>query len=152
MANNQTHVKAVTNEGNTFHVQHTSTDSPILPAANLAQLAELDPSLVDFVVEETKKEAAHRRKQESRINAFVFAERISGVVIGALLAFFVFGFGAYLILQGHDAAGLGLCGGGLVSIVALFVNRQNNLAEQAKQPQTPAKRPRTTKAKKIAGS
>jgi uncharacterized membrane protein len=151
MANNQTNVKAINSDGGTFHVQHTSTDSPILPAANLAQLYDLDPKLVTFVVEETEKEAAHRRKQESRINTFIFSEKLIGVVVGALLAFFVFGLGGYLILRGHDVAGVSICGAGLVSIVALFVNRQNNQTQQVVKtnPTPPARKPRASKPKKL---
>jgi len=155
MANNQTNVKAINSDGGTFHVQHTSTDSPILPAANLAQLHELNPDLVTFVVEETAKEAAHRRKQESRINTFIFSEKLIGVIVGALLAFFVFGLGGYLILHDHDTAGVAICGAGLVSLVALFVNRQNNQTEQITKvnSSTAAKKPpRTTKPKKLPNS
>jgi hypothetical protein len=151
MANNQTNVKAINQDGQTFHVQHTSTDSPILPAANLAQLHELDPSLVTFVVEQTAKEAEHRRKQESRINTFIFTEKLAGVLMGALITFFVFGIGGYLILKGHDTAGVGICGAGLVSIVALFVNRQNNQTRQitSVNPGPPARKPRAAKPKKL---
>ena len=74
---------------------------------------------------------------------------MSGVLIGGFLAFFVFGLGGYLILQGHDAAGLGICGAGLVSIVALFVNRQNNATEQAKaKAKPPITKPRPARTKK----
>lgn len=148
MANNQTNLRAVNPDGQTFHVQHTSTDSPILPAANLLQLHQIDPSLVDFVVAETGKEAAHRRKQDARINTFIFCEKLSGVLIGGALAFFVFALGGYLILHGHDTAGVTICGAGLVSIVALFVNRQNNMTEQTKTKTEPARKPRTTRTKK----
>lgn len=146
MGNNQTNVKAIRPDGEMLHVQHTSTDSPILPAASLAQLKEIDPSLVNFVVDETAKEAAHRRKQESRINVFILVEKLSGVLIGGLLAFFVFGLGGYLILKGHDTAGVAICGAGLAAIVALFVNRQNNLTEQATN--SPRRAPKNTREPK----
>lgn len=152
MGNNQTNVKKVDADGGQFHVQHTTTDSPILPAANLAQLNEIDPALVRFVVDQTEKEAEHRRKQESRINTFIFAEKLTGVIIAALLTFFVFGLGGYLIFNDHDVAGVTICGAGLASIVALFVNRQNNVTEQvakaAAAASAPGRKPRTPAAKK----
>jgi len=144
MANNQTNVRKIDPDGGTFHVQHTSTDSPILPAANLAQLNEIDPALVTFVVEQTAKEAEHRRNQERRINTFIFTEKLIGVIVAALLAFFVFGLGAYLISTNHDVAGVTICGAGLVSIVALFVNRQNNQTEQVTKMASTAQ-PRKTR-------
>lgn len=149
MGNSQTNLQAANSDGRTFTVQHTSTDSPILPAANLAQLKEIDPSLIDFVKDETAKEAASRRKNDALINWFIFIEKISGVLVGGLIAAFVFSIGGYLVLQGHDAAGVGICGAGLVSIVALFVNRQNNLSKKESPAVTPTnpKRPRQSKAK-----
>lgn len=130
MANNQTRIQAVNPDGQTLHVQHTSSDSPILPVASLAQLKEIDPELVNFVVEETAKEASHRRQQNSRINTFIFVEKLSGVVAGLILALAVFFLGGYLIMNGHDTAGTTLCTVNLVAIVALFVNRQNNLTDK----------------------
>jgi hypothetical protein len=103
---------------------------------------------VDFVRDETKKEAAHRRKQESRINTFIFAEKLTGVLLGAFIAIFVFGLGGFLIYKGHDVAGVGICGAGLVSIVTLFVNRQNNASQQVIAKSAPTRKPRPPKTPK----
>lgn len=102
---NRTLLRTVSNEGGTLDLQHTSTDSPILPAGNLEQLNQIDPSLVAFVVEQTKLEAEHRRRIQKRTNLYVFTERISGVVAVALVALFGLGAGAYAIVSGHYVAG-----------------------------------------------
>lgn len=56
----------VTSDG--FDLQHTTTDSLILPAANLEQLQKIDPSLVAFVIDQTKQEAEFRRSETKRTN------------------------------------------------------------------------------------
>lgn len=149
MGNSHTNLQGANSDGRTFTVQHTSTDSPILPAANLAQLKEIDPTLIDFVKDETAMEAASRRRNDALINWFIFIEKISGVLVGGVIAAFVFSIGGYLVLRGHDIAGVGICGAGLVSIVALFVNRQNNLnkKEAPTTSSAPPKRTRQSKAK-----
>ena len=121
---NRTEIQARNREGEELSVQHTSTDSPILPALNLRELQAIDPNLVPFVIEQTALEADFRRKESKRVNTLIFTERISGVVFGAIIALVVVGLGAYLILQGHDWAGVTLCGGTLATIVGIFVTKK----------------------------
>jgi hypothetical protein len=146
MANNQTSLQATDKDGQTVSVHHTQTDSPILPAANLLALAEIRPDLVDFVLDQTKTEADHRRKSQSLRDTFIFIERISGVVAGAIIALFVFALGGYLVLQGHDWAGVAICGTTLVGIVSLFVSRQWSARTPGQAPEKPVKRPPAKKA------
>ena len=63
---NHTVVQAGNKEGEHLSVQHTSTDSPILPAANIRELQSIDPTLVPFVIEQTAKEADFRRNESKR--------------------------------------------------------------------------------------
>ncbi len=121
---NQTVVQAGNKEGEHLSVQHTSTDSPILPAVNLRELQAIDPKLVPFVIEQTALEAEFRRKESKRVNTLIFTERISGVVFGAIIAIVVFTFGFIAILRGHDWAGVTLCGVALASIVGIFVTKK----------------------------
>jgi hypothetical protein len=146
MANNQTSLQATDKDGQTVSVQHTQTDSPILPAANLKALAEIRPDLIDYVLDQTGTEADHRRKSQKRVETFVFIERISGVVAGAVIALFVFALGGYLILKDHDWAGVAICGTTLVSIVGLFVSRQWSARASAQAPEKPARRTQSKKA------
>lgn len=96
MANNHTNLQATNSEGHTVSLQHTQTDSPILPAANLAELQRIDPNLVPFVIEQTRLEADARRRSNTQLNWFIFIERISGVVLAAVIALFVFAIAGYL--------------------------------------------------------
>lgn len=137
---NHTQLRAVNNDGETVDVQHTSTDSPILPAANLEQLYRIDPSLVQFVVEQTKQEAEHRRAMQKKTNFYIFTERISGVVAGAVVAIFGLGAGAVAIIKGHDWAGAVLCGVTLVTIVSVLVTKKHNQKED--NPKPPVRRTR----------
>jgi hypothetical protein len=146
MANNQTSLQATDKDGQTVSVQHTQTDSPILPAANLKALADIRPDLIDFVLDQTRTEADHRRKSQGRVEGFVFVERISGVVAGAIIALFVFALGGYLVLQGHDWAGVAICGTTLVGIVSLFVSRQWSARAPTQIPEKPTKRTTSKKA------
>lgn len=121
---NQTVVRAGNKEGEHLSVQHTSTDSPLLPAANIRELQSIDPTLVPFVIEQTALEASFRRDETKRVNTLVFIERISGVVFGAIIAIVVFTFGFFAIMNGHDTAGVTLCGVALASIVSIFVTKK----------------------------
>jgi hypothetical protein len=46
MANKHTNLQAVDSQGQHVSLNHTSTDSPLLPVANLQQLQAIDPKLV----------------------------------------------------------------------------------------------------------
>lgn len=142
MGNQQTNVTARNEKGEHVALQHTQTDSPILPAANLEHLKQIDPSLVPFVVQQTELEATFRRTENKRTNTFVFIERVSGVVVGALVAIFGLVVSAYVIVQGHDWAGVGIGGATLVTIVTVLVTRNKNEEEKPSPKQTPKRPPR----------
>lgn len=135
-----TSVQARHNDGHQVSLQHTSTDSPILPAENLKVLFDLSPSLVEFVVEQTKLEATHRRKEESKVNWFVFLERVSGIVAGTFVAISGLGIAAYLVVNGHDWAGVTLGTVELALIVSILVARKldnDNLTQKVIPPKKP---------------
>ena len=121
MSNGHTKVQATNPDGRQLSVSHTTSDSPILPAVNLQQLQQIDPSLVKWVVDQTQIEATHRRKESTSINRFIFAERISGVIAGALVSIIGLVISGYLVLQGHDWAGVALGGATLITIVTVLV-------------------------------
>ena len=144
-ANNHTSVQAHRNDGHQVNVQHTSTDSPILPAENLRQLATIDPALVQWVVKQTELESAHRRSQEAKINWFILIERLSGVIAGTFVAVFGLATGGYLINIGHDWAGVGISGVGLATIVSVLVaRRQPAKQEEEPLPNKPPKKVRSS--------
>ena len=62
-------------------LHQSETDSPALPVAQLEKLHDFRPDIVDWVKDQTQIEAEHRRSQNSRINMFVFIERILGQIV-----------------------------------------------------------------------
>ena len=120
MGNEHTNLQATDDEGRKLSVQQT-TDSPILPAANLQQLHAIDPTLVKWVVDQTEKEANYRRTQDGRVNWFIFIERISGVVAGLIVSITGLGLAAYVAIQGHEIAASIIGGSTLATIVTVIV-------------------------------
>jgi len=100
--------------------------------------------LVTWVVKETEIEATHRRTETSKINTFIFIERMSGVIAGALVAIFGLGASAYLVLQGHDVAGASLGGVTLASIVAVLVSHNKKSDTESKNSE-PVRKPNRRK-------
>lgn len=123
MSNEHINLHSVDRDGKSVSLNHTSTDSPILPAAQLLQLKEIDPTLVNWVVEQTEIEATSRRSQEKRVDWFIFAERMSGVLMGGVVALGGLAISAYVIVNGHDWAGVGIGGATLATIVVAFITK-----------------------------
>ncbi len=142
MANSNTDLRATQPNGQELSVRHTTTDSPLLPAANLQQLYQIDPSLVKWVVDQTELEANHRRAETKRVNGFVFAERISGVIAGALVAIVGLLVAAYLAINGHDWVAAGIGGATLVAIVAVLVTKKHPNEDPNKPPSKNTRRKR----------
>ena len=134
MTNKHTNLQASDASGHKLSVSETTTDSPILPVANLQQLQQLDPKLVMWVVDQTQIESNFRRSEQKRINTFVFLERISGVIVGALVAVAGLAVAGYVALQGHDWVAVGIGGATLVAIVAVLVTRRHPRQEEPKKP------------------
>ena len=135
MSNAHTNARVTNPDGGELSVSHTTTDSPILPAANLKQLQEIDPSLVPWVVKQTETEANHRRAQTQRINTFVFIERIAGVIIGGFVAIAGLGISAYVAIQGHDVTASIIGGTTLVGMVVAIVTKKGGANNQKPPPQ-----------------
>ena len=143
---NHTQVKAVSNQGDQFQLQHTSTDSPILPVESMRELMAINPKLVDFVVEETRKEAAYRRSEQKKVDWFIFIERIAAIGAPVLVAIVGLVLSAAVIYYGHDWAGVAIGGASLGTIVTIIAKAGN------KQPDNPAKPPnkQTTRTRQRA--
>lgn len=136
----QTNLHARDGTGRALDVQHTTTDSPLLPAENLARLQEIDPALVKWVVDQTEIEANYRRKQDARINWFILIERLSSVLVGGFVAVFGLGAAAYVALQGHDWVAVGIGGSTLAAIVAVLVTKQRSMREENEADERPQKK------------
>ena len=129
MSNKHTNLQASDPSGHRLSVSETTTDSPILPAANLQQLQQIDPSLVQWVVKQTESESIFRRTETRRVNTFIFLERISGVIVGAAVAIAGLTVAAYVAIQGHEIAASVIGGATLVAIVTVIVTRKSDRPE-----------------------
>jgi hypothetical protein len=95
--------------------------------------------LVDWVKEQTEAEAEYRRARETRVDKFVLAERIGGLVLGAAVALFGLGIAAYVGLNGQPQVAMVLGGGTLVSIVAVLVTGRHPKRPPTQAPEEPSR-------------
>ena len=123
-----TQVKAQNDKGSVQLTQH-ETDSPILPVPQLEQLHAFRPDLVDWVKEQTEKEAAFRRTRTETVDRYVLIERIGGLAAGFILSLFGLSVAAYLGLHGQPWLAGTLGGGTLVSIVAILVQGRSKKSQ-----------------------
>ncbi len=142
MASNHTNLQSTGPDGKQLLVQHTTTDSPILPAANLEHLQRIDPSgeLVRWVVVQTEEEAKYRRQENTRVNRYIFTERIAGIALGALVAIVGLGLATYLAISGHDAVAGVIGGATLLGIVSVLVTRRKDAAPESEKSSTSTKK------------
>lgn len=101
-------------------------DALILPVAQLEELHAFRPDLVDVVVSETRQEAAHRRTQESRLNFFVFIERLLGQISALVLTVLGIGGGIYAGLNGQPWLGGIIVSVTIGTLAVTFVRRSQN--------------------------
>ncbi len=135
MGNKAVHAQATSKNGNQVTVHSQETDAPILPVAQLQQLHEFRPDLVDFVIDQTRQEAEHRRKQDSRVNFFIFIERVIGQLAAVLVAMLGIGGGIYAGLNGEPLLGGAIASVTIGTLAVAFLRRQ-----QAKTPPVPVKK------------
>jgi hypothetical protein len=109
-------------------VSQHETDSPVMPMAQIERLKAIHPERVEWVFEETTKEAEFRRSEIAKVNNFAFVERITGMVFGLAIALGGL-YAAYrLAMAGHEAAASVVGGVGLAALVSVFI------VGQRKQP------------------
>lgn len=126
MANRSLKAEAKNSKGEQLTVHSQDTDALILPVAQLETLQQFRPDLVDLVVRETQLEAAHRRKQESKINNFIFIEKMVGQASAILLTVLGIGGGIYAGLQGHPWLGGGIVSATIGTLAVAFIKRNSN--------------------------
>jgi uncharacterized membrane protein len=126
----QTQVRANHPQGNSVQVTQHETDSPVLPVSQLQQLHGFRPDLVDWVRDQTEKEALARRQRTSRIDLFILIERIAGLVAGTLIACIGMGAAVFLALKDQPTVASIIGGGTLVGLVTVLV--------QGKKTNTPS--------------
>lgn len=120
MGNSNTTVKAK-NRDKELTLSHNTTDSPILPIAQIERLQAVLPDRVPWVFDETTKEAESRRREDKRVNTFIFVERIVGQVFGLIIASGGLYAAYHLGMAGHEVAASVVGGGTLAALVSAFI-------------------------------
>lgn len=102
-------------------VSSHQTDAPILPMAQLEKLHAIAPDRVPWVFEETTKEGQFRRSETTRVNTFVFIERMVGVIAGLFMGCAALYASYSLGMAGHDVVAAVIGGTTVVGLVSAFV-------------------------------
>jgi len=124
MASKNTRISAKNRTGNEVSLSHSQTDSPIIDVASLERLQSFRPDLVDFVKEQTQKEAQWRRENESRIVWFTFIERIGGILLAfAVCAFGVFG-SIWAADHGHEKLAMTIAAVCIGTLAVAYLKRR----------------------------
>jgi len=122
MGNSSTTAKA-NRQNQELTLQHTQTDSPLLPVAQLERLHTFRPDLVDFVIKQTEIEAAHRRAEQKRIGTFVFINKTGGQIFAFLLGLAGLAYGSHVALNGQPWAGATIATVCLTGLAVGFITR-----------------------------
>lgn len=125
MGNKAVRADATNKNGDMLTLQSQETDSPILPVAQLQELHNFRPDLVDFVIEQTKAEAEHRRVQDARVNAFIFIERFFGQLAAIFVASLGVGGGLYAGLNGQPWLGGSIASVTIGTLAVAFITRKS---------------------------
>lgn len=121
MAKN-TQIKA-RNANSEISLSHSQVDTPLLDVNAIERLQQFRPDIVDFVVEQTKLEAEHRRKSDSKVINFTFIERIGALLLGALIGFGSVAGAIYAAMLGFETLGATIAAVGLGSLGVAFLKR-----------------------------
>lgn len=134
MAGHQTNAKVTDKNGNEVVVQHNVTESPMLPVEHLERLHNFRPDLIDFYIEETKKESDYRRNRIKRVDWFMFMERMSGQIFALAIGICSILAGAYVVTNGHDWAGAAFVSSGIGGLAMAFAMGRNKQEQPTKPP------------------
>lgn len=120
MSNKNTTVKQKNRNGE-LTLSHTTTDAPLLPVQQIEQLYRIDPALVDWVKKQTEEESAFRRKENKRVNTFVFTTQTLGQICALVVSLGGLAAAAYLGANGAQTAAAVIGGTTVVSLVSIFI-------------------------------
>lgn len=96
----------------------------MLPMDHLERFTAFKPEGVDFILDQTRVEADHRRKQGSRVNTLIFLERMIGQFFALVMGLSgIFG-GIYAATQGHEAVGITVSTVSIGTLAVVFVTRK----------------------------
>ncbi len=102
-----------------------SFSGPLPPPETLKAYDIIEPGLARRIFELAERQAEHRMELEKAV-VFGDGQRSwTGLVLGFIVACLFLSSSTYIIVEGHDLAGGLLAGGGLVSLVSVFVYGTN---------------------------
>jgi hypothetical protein len=102
-------------------VTDTDSDSPILPAAQLRELQQIDPALVGWVIRQTEIEADFRRRETRRTNTLIFIERVGAQVCGLAIGICGMVAAGYVGLNGQAWLGCVIASVALGTLAVAYV-------------------------------
>ncbi|MDD4914272.1 MAG: hypothetical protein PHW13_04440 [Methylococcales bacterium] len=126
MANRSTHAQVKRKGGDHLTIQQQETDSPVLPVAQLEQLQAFKPDAVDWIINQTRIEAEHRRKMDNRINLFTFIEHMLGQLFAFLIGIAGVIGGVYASVNGQPTAGGAIAAAALTGLAVVFLTGRSN--------------------------
>lgn len=113
--------------GSEMVVQDNHSDAPLLPISSIERLHAIRPDRVDWVFEQTQIEAETRRTEQTRINIFIFIERIGGMLAALIIGVCGIGGGIYAALQGHDWLGGVVATTTIGTLAVAFLKRDSKI-------------------------
>ena len=103
-----------------------STDSPVIPIEVLERLHTFRPDKVDWFFEQTEKEAEYRRKNDGRVNIFVFIERLLGQIFGLVIGLSGIAGSVYLGINGHEVLAGTIATATIATLAVSFIKGRNS--------------------------
>lgn len=110
---------------NKMTVQSQETDTPLLPVEQMARLYQFRPDVIDWILDQTTKEADNRRKEEHRLHSFVFIERFGGQIFGFFIGIAGVAGGAWTAVRGYSGAGATIASIAIGTLAIAFLGRRS---------------------------
>ncbi|MEO6824149.1 MAG: hypothetical protein ABI167_05375 [Nitrosospira sp.] len=123
MANKQTTARLNRNNGDVTFQQHEA-DAPIIPVAQLERLQKFSPETVTWVIEQTQREAEHRRSQDVFINQSIYKERRLGQIFSLITGVVGILGGAYTATMGYPWTGGVIATAAITSLAVVFLTKK----------------------------
>lgn len=117
-----TQIKA-RNNSQEISLSHVNTDAPVLDVNGIERLQRIRPDIVDFIVEETRKEANARRERTKRTDAYIFIERIGALLLSVLIACGGIGGGLYAAFNGFESLGMTIAVLSIGTLAVAYIKR-----------------------------
>ncbi|MFQ0992136.1 hypothetical protein [Gilliamella apicola] len=103
-----------------------STDSPVIQMDVLEKLHAIRPDKVDWIFEQTEKEAEYRRKNDGRVNIFVFIERLLGQIFGLVIGLSGIAGSVYLGVHDHEVLAGTIATATIATLAVSFIKGRNS--------------------------